>query len=304
MASSKPEKIDSDKKFVDDQCGVVMTVDTINLPEFMDYFLNNFERLHLDNVKETKIAILFFHGSKGGTAGRLDLDEELVNGRIKTFMEHKRFVREGGRYGETGTWINGLKYSDPDCPSRYMNFKLIDLFGAKNEETKPSFDQECEEWVIKQLNEFNPTLIVMHSCNSLFNEASLALRRSGLFSRIIAQKDLSLITGEKTVRLSEEQNEVFNAFNGSQANFSGVKRFKNLFLWGHPGTGKTLLAELWNKQMIDEMTDQRSLSNLEIYMIPNFHYSTVRNMNSGEETGISKDIGSQYEIRQMERSLS
>ena len=62
---------DSDRKFVNDQCAVLMTLDTINVNEFLKYFKNNLDKLHLPNNEQTKVAILVFHGSPRGVAGRM-----------------------------------------------------------------------------------------------------------------------------------------------------------------------------------------------------------------------------------------
>ena len=65
--------LDSDRKFVNDQFAVLMTLDTTNVNEFLKYFKNNLDKLNLLNNKETKVAFLMFHGSKRGLAGGLHL---------------------------------------------------------------------------------------------------------------------------------------------------------------------------------------------------------------------------------------
>ena len=46
-----------------------------------------------------------------------------------------------------------------------------------------------------------------------------------------------------------------------------VKPFKDFFIWGPYGSGKTLLGVLWVKQMIDAWTKNRDTSKLSVYII-------------------------------------
>ena len=235
---------------------------------------------------QIQIAILGCQGPK-----------EIDDGRDAHFLKKFWRIMYGFEYEENGkvVTIKGLK---SNAFTRDIRFEPIDIFHGR---LRKGFDDEYLKRRLKELEDpklqrpFIPNLIVMAMCWSQFNIVSRTLRRSGLFSEIIARGELIKISGIKDARLSKEQLEVFREFARPKAKCFGRKTFSDLFIWGASGSGKTLIGVLRVKQMIDEWKDNSNSDNIRVYLSnSNFCWFKKTDKNCSADYKLLAELENEY----------
>lgn len=201
--------------------------------EFIKNKIRNIkDRQGIKEAKNTKdqttinIAIL-------GAQGTKDANNNDQKKRDPDFFKKYWRIMFGFRYkDESGKMVRftGLKHDDL---TKDIIFEPIDIF---HDRLKEGF--KAEECLKNRLNElenpklqksFVPSLLVMLTCWSMFNNISRSLRKSGLFSEIIAREDLKRITGKFDAKLSEEQLQIFREFSVpcSPKSFLEIEKWRN-----------------------------------------------------------------------------
>ena len=90
------------------------------------------------------------------------------------------------------------------------------------------------ERLISSIRERNPTIVILAFCWSRLSELNDVLRAAGIYPEMILNEDLVTITKGRSLSLDPTQRRIIHQV--SQENP------KNVFFYGQPGTGKTVLA--------------------------------------------------------------
>ena len=92
---------------------------------------------------------------------------------------------------------------------------------------------EVDEEIITVLKEFEPTVLLLAYCWSERSELQDILRSAGTYTAMILREELAEVTQSRHVWLDPGQKEVIEEM--------ASKRWRNVFMWGTNGTGKTLM---------------------------------------------------------------
>ena len=128
---------------------------------------------------------------------------------------------------------NSLQWSDPNleiCSNIKMNkMKVMVLNIANYHKSIGGIDR-----LVDDLNGLSPTVLAIAWCFSVNDDLAMALRARGYFSKMLANHDLRMITGNPGAKLSEEQAELLkDALDDERERF---------MVTGPKGSGKTVLA--------------------------------------------------------------
>ena len=93
--------------------------------------------------------------------------------------------------------------------------------------------RKVEEGFISVLKEFDPTVLLLAFCWSERSELQDILRSAGIYAAMVLSEDLKEVTQDRYVKLDPCQKKVIEEM--------ASRRWRNVFLWGTNGTGKTLM---------------------------------------------------------------
>ena len=143
--------------------------------------------------------------------------------------------REDGQLGENDSrfvdqselflgWFE-RKYKQ-DIEDKKIVMKVEDIGKHKD-------GREVDEEFIRVLKEFGPTVLLLAYCWSERSELQDILRSAGVYTAMIFQEELAEVTQSRNVKLDPCQTDLIEEM--------ASRRWRNLFLWGTSGTGKTLM---------------------------------------------------------------
>ena len=187
--------------FLVEQLVIVTSTDEITFKQWRQYLSNNFHRL---TRKDSKIYIVGgTHGDPHGQVG--PIDERLLQENINQIEWLKREKKK--EISEKNISIEHVDLGQYLVDGRVDGRKLAEAMK-------------------------DPTLIILF-CYTDKSEVNDILRAAGLYAAMIIQEDLNTISEGRYVLLDPAQKPVIKTI----ADTIDL----NLFLWGSPGTGKTIL---------------------------------------------------------------
>ena len=172
--------------------------------QWQRHFRNNWNKIIRPNSKVLVLAGI--HGCKDGNLGFVD------NGLLKEYQRQVQFLK--------------AKYKE-DFERFNVEF-IVENVGNYMDQTELD-----ENKFIEAVKKSNPTVITLAFCYTSVSILHEILRASGIYTFLILSKDRADITDDKCVTLDATQISIIKRF---------IKNpFKNLFLWGSSGTGKTII---------------------------------------------------------------
>ena len=103
------------------------------------------------------------------------------------------------------------KLSPPPAGCFYLDPSLSEM---TLQVTNIAYYYGREEKFLQDIKKFNPDVIMLAWCFSLNSDVSLLLRREGVFSAMILNHDLRLITANPAAQLSHLQEQIIREIGG------------------------------------------------------------------------------------------
>ena len=192
--------------FATENMVIITSTKPIQMIEWRMHLLDHWEEVMKENTR-----LLVVSGTHGCQDGQLGDNEKESEGFVK---QSKRFV-EGFK-----------KKRKQDIEQKNIVFAVMDI--SKHKEGR-----KVEEEFITVLKEFDPSVLLLGFCWSERSELQDILRSAGIYAAMILSEDLKEVTQDRYVKLDPCQKEVIEEM--------ASKRWRNVFLWGTNGTGKTLM---------------------------------------------------------------
>ena len=203
---------------------IITTNEEITARQTRSYLLNNWEKL-TSNRKSIRILILAgIHGYEDGKLGPIDQGLQKDNeNQIKVL---KRKLKE-------------------DFEKRDIEIEAIDVGQHQKDQLLD------ENKLLDTIKDFQPTMMILGICWSRLSELNDLFRAKGIYPELALNQDLVSITKGKNCTLDPSQKGFITQV--------AEKQPKNVFLWGPPGSGKTLLAAEVVKMKISHYYRQMKL---------------------------------------------
>ena len=126
-----------------------------------------------------------------------------------------------------------------------MTFQVVNIAFYHNQPEKLVEDIEC----------FGPSVIIIAWCFSINGDVAMALRKEGVFARMMLEFDIKEVSQNPEARLGEDQVQILEKM--LERDDTGSRKYKDCVLTGPFGAGKTLFATEFVKQ---RMADLLSIS--------------------------------------------
>ena len=187
--------------------------------------------------------LLVLGGVHGWTCGRVekkDFDEAQMCQNIVHFMMNEKGKTTPGfwddwpafQMGEDGKLGDSVFPHLEDIQKRGMQVVFEPISDHMNK--KFLDEQDDVMHIIEAIKKHNPTVISLAWCYTKVSQLYDTLILAGIYAFLLLDQDSRAITKGKVLQCDEGQKQFIEKL---------VKeKPQNLFLWGGPGTGKTLLA--------------------------------------------------------------
>ena len=203
---------------------IITTNEEITARQTRSYLLNNWDKL---TSNRTSIRILILAGIHGYEDGKLGpLDQGLQKDNESQIKVLKRKLKE-------------------DMEKRNIEIEAIDV-GQHHDDNLLD-----ETKLLATIKDFQPTLMILGICWSRLSELNDLFRANGIYPELALNQDLVTITKGKNCTLDQRQKDFITQVAETQP--------RNVFLWGPPGSGKTLLAAEVVKMKISHYYRQMKL---------------------------------------------
>ena len=193
---------------------ILTSTDAIVPPEWGRYLEQDWDRLVRQDSR-----ILVACGVHGGDDGRVgDPDYGLVRDNQSQVKYLERKYKE-------------------DIDKKNIRIDIVDV-GAYFDKTKLD-----EQKFVKAIQNYKPTMMILGFCYTHVSDMNTILRAGGVYAIMVLKRDRHYITEGRYIVLDQVQEEVVR----------GVveNNYKNVFLWGSGGSGKTIVAaQILGKQSI------------------------------------------------------
>ena len=186
---------------------IVKSTHEIDCLDWIQYFIDNWNKI----IKQgTKLLVLAgVHGGQDGAIG--SRDKNLLK---DIQLQIKRLER--------------IKYTD----MQENNIRIVLVDVGECLDSSASIDNSKLVEIVKK---HNPTVISLAFCLTNISILNDILRSSGIYSLLIMAREREIITNNETsiIKLDLTQRQIIEKM--------ACEQFKNVFLWGSSGTGKTIM---------------------------------------------------------------
>ena len=185
---------------------IITTNEEISARQTRSLLLKDWDKLTA-NQKIVRILILAgIHGYDDGKLGPLD----------------------HGLQRDNENQIKVLKRKLEEFEKRSVEIEALDV--GQHYETKLLDEKK----LLKKIQEFQPTILILGICWSRISELNDLFQAFGIYPELVLNQDLVTITKGRNCSMDENQKHLIYQVAKLQP--------KNVFIWGPPGSGKTLLA--------------------------------------------------------------
>ena len=185
---------------------IITTNEEITARQTRSYLLNNWEKLTSNRTSIRILILAGIHGYEDGKLGPVDQ----------------------GLQKDNESQIKVLKRKLKKMEKRNIEIEAIDVGQHSND----SLLDEIK--LLETIKDFQPNLMILGICWSRLSELNDLFRANGIYPELALNQDLVTITKGKNCTLDQRQKDFITRVADTQP--------KNVFLWGPPGSGKTLLA--------------------------------------------------------------
>ena len=216
---------------------ILTTKDEISCQQTFNYLCMNLDRFRIGTEF---VVVCGVHGAPGGEM--LEADEDFRYDYESMF----RWFHDAARYKKCAP-----KISHPFElveQRQYQMGTVVEISSVENPNHKGRYNlDEKSKLVLKSeferlLASKRPIALILASCWSYKGEISAILRSSGIYSTIRLVEDKADITLGKFFKLDSNQIDVLSTVAADHnQNDPNHLKYKNVFLYGSHGTGKTIL---------------------------------------------------------------
>ena len=189
--------------FATENMVIITSTKPIQMIEWREHLLDHWEEVMKENTR-----LLVVSGTHGCQDGQL-------GGNDSSFADQSE--RQLG-------WLE--KKHKQDIEKKNIKMEVKDISKHKD-------GRKVDEEFITVLKEFDPTVLLLGFCWSEKSELQDMLRFAGIYAAMILSEDMKEVTQDRYVMLDPGQKEVIKEM--------ASKRWRNVFLWGTNGTGKSLM---------------------------------------------------------------
>ena len=236
---------------------ILTTKDEISCQQTFNFLCMNLDRFRIGTEF---VVVCGVHGAPGGEM--LEADEDFrydYESMFRWFHDKARYKKcapkishpfelvEQRQY-QMGTVVEISSVENPDHKGRYN----------LDEKSKLVLKSEFERLLVSK----RPIALILASCWSNKGEISAILRSCGIYSTIRMVEDKGDLTQGQFLKLDSDQIDVLStvAADHNQNNPNQL-RYKNVFLYGSHGTGKTILSsEIFSMRM-----DYYNIHKIDLY---------------------------------------
>ena len=234
MATSFPV---SDERVHVENNVILTTKDEISCQQTFNYLCMNLDRFRIGTEF---VVVCGVHGAPGG--GMLEADEDFrydYEAMFRWFHNEKQYKKCAPRNSKPFELVE---------KRQYQMGTVVEISSAENPDHKGRYNlDEKSKLVLKSeferlLASKRPIALILASCWSYKGEISAILRSSGIYSTIRLVEDKADITLGNFFKLDSNQIEVLSTVAADHnQNDPDHLKYKNVFLYGSHGTGKTIL---------------------------------------------------------------